>query len=74
MKTFEIVSQERPWYGSPYYREKYSARNADSAIKKAMREHPDCVWFWFAGEVVHTNERALKKYQNANPGVTFDHH
>ena len=32
MKTFEIVSQERPWYGSPYYREKYFARNADSAI------------------------------------------
>lgn len=73
MQLFKITSQERPWYGSPYYEDEFRARNAESAIKKAVREHPDCVWYWLDGEVVHTNERALKKYQDANPGKTFYH-
>ena len=73
MKTFQIVSQERPWYGSPYFREEYEARSVESAIKKALREHPNCVWFWHGNEVVYTNERAMKKFQDANPGVDFHH-
>ena len=38
MKTFEIVSQVRPWYGSPYYREEYGANVAESAVKKAQQK------------------------------------
>lgn len=74
MQLFKITSQERPWYGSPYYEDEFRARNEESAIKKAVREHPDCVWFWIGTEVVYTNERAMKKYREANPGVVFDHH
>lgn len=74
MKVFEITAQERPWYGSPYYVIGYEARNLDSAIKKALKEHPECVWFWYGSKVVYENPKAMERYRKANPGVVFYHY
>lgn len=74
MKEFEIHAQERPWYGSPYWVLNIEARSLVSAIKKAIKQCPKAVWYWYNTEVVHVNQNVLEEYQRLNPGVVFYHH
>ena len=71
MKTFEIQVQMRPWYGSPYFALTIEARNLDSAIKKARKERPDGVWYWYGNEVVYTNQERMEHFHKLNPNSDF---
>lgn len=73
MKSFNVVGQEKPWYGSPYNECRIMARSKESALKKAKREYPDAVWIWIDGEIVYQNPKVMDIYVKANPGVRFFH-
>ena len=73
MKTFDIAVQMRPWYGSPYYTLEIEARNLASALKKAIKQRPDGVWYWYKNEVVYTNQARMDHFRKLNPDVVFDH-
>jgi len=71
MKTFTIVSQEKPWYGSSYWTDTILANSLRAAVGKAVRMHPNAVWYWHDSNIVRTNKKRMEHFQKINPDVAF---